>query len=69
MIEIISLILGIIFYNIVASKITIIWTSFVILPVAMGCYLLFIGIYIKNDYFFYEMESSETINHEEAKRH
>lgn len=53
-IEIISAGLGIIFYIVLSTRVHIIWTSFLILPVITATFLLFIGIWISNDYFIYE---------------
>jgi hypothetical protein len=34
-------------------KVHLIWTSFTILPVVAATFLVFLGNYISNDYFFY----------------
>ena len=53
-IEIVSIILGIIFFGAIEVKIHIIWTSFIILPLVVMSYMIFIGIWISNDYRIYE---------------
>jgi hypothetical protein len=42
-----------IFYKLLAVNATLIWTSFTILPLVVGTFLLFYGNWITNDYFLY----------------
>jgi hypothetical protein len=53
LIELISVAMAFIFYKLLAVNETLIWTSFTILPLVMGTFLLFYGNWITNDYFFY----------------
>lgn len=46
--------LGLIFYFVIAASVDVVWTSFLILPVVVATFMLFIGIWISNDYFIYE---------------
>jgi hypothetical protein len=54
LIELISIAMGFIFYGLLEVKVHIIWTSFVILPAVACTFILFLGNFISNDYFFYE---------------
>lgn len=53
-IEVISIALGFIFFGAIEVKARVIWTSIVLLPLTAATYLLFIGNWKSNDYFFYE---------------
>jgi hypothetical protein len=54
LIELTSVCLGFVFYGLLEVKVHLIWTSFTILPVVVGTFLVFLGNYISNDYFFYD---------------
>ena len=58
-IEVISIVIGIILFASLGFKVHLIWTSFIMLPVVFGTYLLFLGIWISNDFFFYEKDENE----------
>lgn len=47
-------------------KVHLIWTSFTILPVVVGTFLVFLGNYISNDYFFYDQKAAKKEQIEEA---
>ena len=53
LIELASVAMAFIFYKLLAVNVTLIWTSFTILPLVVGTFLLFYGNWITNDYFFY----------------
>lgn len=53
-IEGVSIALGFVFFGLLNVRVHLIWTSFVILPAVLGTFLLFIGHWISNDYFFYD---------------
>jgi hypothetical protein len=53
-IEGVSIALGFIFFGAIEVKASVLWTSIVILPLTAATYLLFIGNWKSNDYFFYE---------------
>jgi hypothetical protein len=40
-------------------KVNLIWTSFTILPLVAGSFLIFMGNFISNDYFIYETRDIE----------
>jgi hypothetical protein len=54
-IECLSALMGLIFYIGLSIKINLIWTSFILLPITAGSYLFFMGIWVSNDYFIYEL--------------
>lgn len=56
-IEVVSIALGFVFFGLLEVKVHLIWTSFVILPAVVGSFLLFVGHWISNDYFFYEKKA------------
>ncbi|TNV87378.1 hypothetical protein FGO68_gene13525 [Halteria grandinella] len=56
-IEGVSIALGFVFFGLLEVKVHLIWTSFAILPAVLGSFLLFIGHWISNDYFFYEKKA------------
>lgn len=53
-IEGVSIALGFVFFGLLEVKVHLIWTSFVILPIVVSTYLLFLGHWFSNDYFVYE---------------
>ncbi len=53
LIEGISVAMAFVFYKLLSVNATLIWTSFTILPLVVGTFLLFYGNWITNDYFFY----------------
>ncbi len=53
-IEGISIALGFVFFGLLDVKVHLLWTSFAILPVVAVSFLIFIGNFISNDYFFYD---------------
>ncbi len=56
-IEGISIALGFVFYGLLVVRVHLIWTSFAIIPAIVGTFLLFLGIWISNDYFVYEKKT------------
>ena len=46
------------FYGLLHVRVHLIWTSFAILPAVTGTFLLFIGNWISNDYFFYQPKTT-----------
>ncbi len=56
-IEGISIALGFVFYGLLVVRVHLIWTSFAIIPAVVGTFLLFLGIWISNDYFVYEKKT------------
>ena len=62
-IEGISIALGFVFYGLLVVRVHLIWTSFAIIPAVVGTFLLFLGIWISNDYFVYEKKTpSNTVD-------
>jgi predicted membrane chloride channel (bestrophin family) len=53
-IEGISIAMGFVFFMLLKVRVHLIWTSFAILPIVVGAFLLFLGNWISNDYFFYD---------------
>ena len=47
-------------------KVHLIWTSFTILPVVVATFLVFLGNYISNDFFFYDQKGASAAKEEEG---
>ncbi len=60
--------MGFVFFGLLEVKVHLIWTSFTILPVVVGTFLVILGNYVSNDYFFYDAREASKAQFEAASQ-